>query len=462
MILAVDPAFASLHSLATAIRTGQLSPVEAVEATVRAIDERDGEINSCCEVRAELALAEARRIADRLARGDDPGPLAGIPIGVKDLEDAAGFRTTYGDPVHAKDPVRARDSVEVARLRAAGCVVVAKTNTPAYGFHAETDNLVFGPTRNPRALSRTAGGSSGGSAAAVAAGIFTLCTGSDGGGSIRIPSAVCGLSGFKVTNGVVPSGDDTAPTWGPFSTRGPMARSFAEIARALDVVAGFSPRDLLSFDLPGSFTDAVARRDVRGVRIAFCPKPGVVDPEPRVVDVCRAALARLEAAGAVVEEVDAVFPEPPVLAWVRRAAAGSWRVASADPTPWPERFLPEATGVASMGEQLTAGDLLDAEAGAHRAGLALAALFERVDVLATPAMGGPPPRVREPHPLGPGWAGDFTLPFNLTRSPAAVVGAGTVVDDGDELPIALQLAGPRCSDLRLLAVAAAAEEVLAG
>ena len=233
---------------------------------------------------------------------------------MKDLEDAEGFVTTCGDPARRGRPPAARDSVQVARLRAAGAIVIGKTNTPAYGFQAETDNLVFGPTRNPWAPNRTSGGSSGGSAAAVASGLVALCTGSDGGGSIRIPSAVCGISGFKPTHGVVPNGDADSPTWGPFSTRGPMARTFAEIAYALDVVAGYSRT---RSHVVRSRRIVRRRRGARR-RSRACGSSGRRRSarRRRTRRWCRRASRRSRCSkqhGArVVETVDSVFEEPPV------------------------------------------------------------------------------------------------------------------------------------------------------
>ena len=193
-------------------------------------------------------------------RGEAVGALAGVPIGVKDLENATGFRTTFGDPAHASDPPATRDSVEVARLRAAGAVVVGKTNTPAYGFHAETNNLVFGPTRNPWALGRTCGGSSGGSAVAVASGMVTLATGSDGGGSIRIPSETCGICGFKPTHGVVPGGDDDAADVGPpLDPRADGAHLPRDRARARRREGHLDARSALVRPLAGSFVAAAQR-----------------------------------------------------------------------------------------------------------------------------------------------------------------------------------------------------------
>ncbi len=452
--------------IADAVRRGERSVAEVVEAALARIAARDAALHAFCAVDGPGARRQAEALDRRIARGDDVGPLAGVPIGVKDLEDAAGFRTVCGDPARTAAPPATVDSVEVARLRGAGAVVVGKTNTPAYGFHAETDNLVFGPTGNPWAPGRTAGGSSGGSAAAVAAGMVPLCTGSDGGGSIRIPSAACGIAGFKPTHGVVPNGDPTPPTWGPLSTRGPMARTFTEIACALDVVKGVSALDLLSFELAGSFAAAAARASldgVRGVRVAWSPTLGVAHPDADVLAACEAALHTLAAAGAdVVDALDTVFDPPAVYAWVAHAAPGSWRTATTDPTPWEGRFLPAAQLTASFGEHTTVAQVLDGQAGAQTALRQLAAVWARADVLVTPAMATVPPRLGEPSPYGPGWAADYTLPFNLVRSPAAVVPCGFVERDGERLPIAIQIVAPRCADLALMTVATAAESVLGG
>jgi aspartyl-tRNA(Asn)/glutamyl-tRNA(Gln) amidotransferase subunit A len=287
-----------------------------------------------------------------------------------------------------------------------------------------------------------------------------LCTGSDGGGSIRIPSAVCGISGFKVTHGVVPGGDTNAPTWGPFSTRGPMARTFPEIAAALDVVQGVSNRDLLSFELGGSFVDAAARASLDGVRVMWSATLGNATPDARVVACCEAALELLEANGVtIVEQNEHVFDVPPVRAWIMRAAAGSWRTATTDPMPWEGRFLPAAQGTARYGERVTVDQILDGEAGAHAAMLQLAELWGRADVLVTPALAVLPPKVGEESPYGPGWASEYTLPFNLLRAPAAVVRCAEIDDDGDRLPVAIQIVAPRCADLPLMSIATAAESL---
>jgi aspartyl-tRNA(Asn)/glutamyl-tRNA(Gln) amidotransferase subunit A len=291
--------------------------------------------------------------------------------------------------------------------------------------------------------------------------MVTLATGSDGGGSIRIPSETCGICGFKPTHGVVPSGDDAAPTWGHLSTRGPMARTFPEIALALDVVKGVSTRDLLSHDLAGSFVEAAARASVDGVRIAWSPTLGYASPDPAVLERCEAALLVLEANGArIVETVEQIFPVHPGGPWSLRAAAGSWAAVAAGDAEWEERFLPEARFIPRFGEHLTGLQVHEGDVGAHEANLRLAELWERVDLLLTPGMATVPPRIGELSPYGAGWAADYTLPFNLVRAPAAVVPVGFVEDAGDTLPIGLQIVAPRGADLALMRAAAGVDAVL--
>jgi Asp-tRNA(Asn)/Glu-tRNA(Gln) amidotransferase A subunit family amidase len=201
----------SVRDLAAAVQAGQLSARELVGHALDRIGTLDRSVNAFVVVDGDRALAEAADLDDRQARGEDVGALAGIPLGVKDLEDVGGLATSNGSlAVPGRDPAVA-DSKLVARLRQAGAIVVGKTNTPEHGWTGQTFNPRFGTTRNPWDLSRTPGGSSGGSAAAIAAGMVPLATGSDGGGSLRIPSAVCGLSGFKPSLGRIPAGDQSPP-----------------------------------------------------------------------------------------------------------------------------------------------------------------------------------------------------------------------------------------------------------
>src|SRR5260370_2216231 len=187
----------SISEVASSVQSGELSALEVVQSMLARIHSLNPSVNAFVALDEEGALAAARRLDARRAAGDDLGPLAGVPFGVKDLEDAAGLPTTHGSALFADAPPAGNDSVLVSRLRDAGAIVVGKTNTPEYGWQPQTYNRVFGTTRNPWNLDHTPGGSSGGSPAAIASGMVPLATGSDGGGSVRIPASLCGLSGFK-------------------------------------------------------------------------------------------------------------------------------------------------------------------------------------------------------------------------------------------------------------------------
>ena len=211
-----DLDFAPAHELAALVRSGELSPVELMERSLARIEQLNPSLNAFVEVDAEGALRESRALADRLAAGEDVGPFAGLPLGVKDLENAAGFVTTKGSRLYRDNRVDFDDAL-VGRLKAAGAIVVGKTNTPEFGHIPFTDNELFGPTRNPWNVERTPGGSSGGSAAALASGMAPLATASDGGGSIRIPACYTGLYGLKPSQGRTPIAPRPMPRYRPRS-----------------------------------------------------------------------------------------------------------------------------------------------------------------------------------------------------------------------------------------------------
>jgi aspartyl-tRNA(Asn)/glutamyl-tRNA(Gln) amidotransferase subunit A len=195
--------YKTANELVRLIRSKHLSPVELMEETLKRIESTNQALNAFVAIRAEEAMDEAKLMAERIASGDDPGPLAGIPIGIKDLEDVKGLVTSFGS-IPYKDNLALQDSVHVARLKAAGAIVVGKTNTPEFGFTGFTKNRLYGVTRNPWNKDRTPGGSSGGSAAAVASGMVPLASGSDAGGSIRIPACYSGCFGLKPSSGRIP------------------------------------------------------------------------------------------------------------------------------------------------------------------------------------------------------------------------------------------------------------------
>jgi Asp-tRNA(Asn)/Glu-tRNA(Gln) amidotransferase A subunit family amidase len=229
-----------LAQLAHAVATQRVAAEELVRESLRRIDAA-AEINAVVALRADEAIGEARAMDAAIARGQAAGPLAGVPALIKDTEDLAGMRTTYGSLLHADDPPAARDGLVTRRLRAAGAIPVGKTNTPEFAFEGYTANRLFGVTHNPWAPAWSPGGSSGGSGAAVAAGLAPVATASDGGGSIRIPAALCGIAGIKPTNGVI--GREPIPDWIDLSTFGPIATTIADLRLLLELTAGPVPGD---------------------------------------------------------------------------------------------------------------------------------------------------------------------------------------------------------------------------
>jgi aspartyl-tRNA(Asn)/glutamyl-tRNA(Gln) amidotransferase subunit A len=340
----------------------------------------------------------------------------------------------------------------VNRLRAAGCIVVGKTNTPTFAHMADTVNLLGEATRNPWDLRRSPGGSSGGSAAAIAAGMVPLATGSDGGGSIRIPSAACGLSGMKVSLGRVPGPMD----WHALSTPGPMARRIADIALALDTVIGPDPGDLRSLPMPeASWTGAIAEPHVP-LQVAWSPTLGYAEPDPEVLAICEQAVLRLEDVGVEVVRVDGVFPEDPLLSWMTLASTYLARTVArlgADADADADVDQPTLRSMVALGRTTTGLDVVAAEDACHALNACLVRLFTDHRVLLTPTVAGMAPLSGQG---GANWV-QYTYPFNLTRSPAGTVCAGVTAAG---LPVGLQVVGPQHGDQVVLRTLAAIEALL--
>ena len=453
----------TVADLAAQVGDRRLAAREVVAAALDRIERLDGDLGAFVSVDAEAALADARAIDDRIAAGEDVGPLAGVPLAVKDLEDAAGHVTSKGSVALAGTAPAETDSPLVERLRAAGCVVVGKTNTPELGWKADTVNKAFGATRNPWSLERSAGGSSGGSAAALAAGLVPLATGSDGGGSIRIPAAVTGSTGFKPSAGRVPSGGASPPDWPLLSTRGPMSLRARDVALALDVVVGPEPTDLSSLPLP----DASWSRSLADLhpprRVAWSPTLGYARPDRDVLTVCESAVERLEALGTEVVVVDEIFPLDPIDDWLalvgvyclrvlEHAGGGDAVGATLDPGL--------AALIAWARASVSATRFVDAADACHRLNLALVELFHRAPLLLTPTVAGQTPRVGEPGTVDGGadvnWV-RYTYPFNMTRSPAGTVRAGFTPDG---MPVGLQVVGPQHGDVVVLRALTLLEDLL--
>jgi Asp-tRNA(Asn)/Glu-tRNA(Gln) amidotransferase A subunit family amidase len=438
--------FMPAHDLARQVRSGELSPVELMEACLARIDETNPVLNAFIAMRPEEALADARAMADRIASGEDPGPLAGLPLGVKELEDVKDFPSTHAS-VPFKDHLPPWDSVQVERLRAAGAIVLGKTNAPEFGSATFTKNLLFGVTRNPWNPARTPGGSSGGSAAAIAAGMVPIATGSDGGGSIRIPACYTGCYGIKPTFGRVPFGPFEMLPWSATVVLGPITRTVRDAALYLDAVVGAHPSDPDSLPHPGISYIETLERLPRRLRIAWSPTLGYGRVQPDVMREVREAVRVFEKLGHDVEELEEGIPDLG-LVWATVASGEVY----AEIAPLLDEHRSEfgrgfLAGVETM-RHLTPEKYGQAQRA--RADLVnfLWRLFDRYDLLLTPtlpteafdARGRMPAEIDGEPAFSPMAFVAFTYPFNLSGHPAATVRAG-FTDAG--LPVGLQIVGPR-------------------
>jgi amidase len=292
--------FKSAVELAALLAAKELGVQEVLLAHLEQIDRVNPQVNAICTLAADQAMDKARKMDGLPANGRDPGPLFGLPIAIKDLNATKGIRTTYGSPIY-KDFVPDFDELFVERLKAAGALVIGKTNTPEFGAGSQTFNPVFGVTRNPYNLDRTSGGSSGGAAAALACGMIPIADGSDLGGSVRNPASFNSVVGLRPSPGRVPRYPcDNA--WGTMSVVGPMARSVRDVGLLLSVMAGEDPRDPVSFSSVDARFDDVSGGDFKHARLAWSSDLGQFMVERAVIEVLEGVLPRISDLGCTVEE----------------------------------------------------------------------------------------------------------------------------------------------------------------
>jgi Asp-tRNA(Asn)/Glu-tRNA(Gln) amidotransferase A subunit family amidase len=449
----------SAVELAAAVRARRLSPVEIAEAVLARIDKVNPKLNAYCTVATERALADARAAETPVLRGETLGALHGLPISFKDLTPTAGIRTTMGSRIF-EHWVPDADAIVVERARRAGAVVLGKTNTPEFGCKGVTDNRVFGHTRNPWNPDRIAGGSSGGAAAAVAAGLGPLAEGSDLAGSIRIPASVCGVVGFKPSLGRVPLWPALNGYTG-FSHVGPLARTVADAALLLAAWAGPDDRDPKSLPATGEDFARAVEGGARGLRVAWSPDLGAAPVDPEVRRVTEAAAKAFSDLGCRVEE-----EHPPLddaLALFIDLTSPYRAAAMAPHLPrWRDQLDPMLLLRLDRAEGMSA---VDWERATHRRTALwhrLRGFFERHDVLVTPTtsvaafpIGQTFPAEIDGRPLTNQleWF-PFTYPFAITGQPAISVPAGFT---SEGLPVGLQIVGRRFADATVLRVAAAFE-----
>ena len=450
------------------IREKKVSACEVVASVLKRIEDVNPKVNAYCAV--SVRAADEAKAADKaLRQGDEVGPLHGVPVSVKDLVLTKGLPTTFGSKLFS-DFVPVEDDIVVERLRRAGAIVVGKTNVPEFGYHGVTDNLLFGPTRNPWDLNMTSGGSSGGAGAAVAAGMGALAVGSDGGGSLRIPAAFCGLFTLKGTFGRVPLYPGCrvpevpgGSSWETLECLGPMTRTVEDSALMLSVMAGQDRRDRHS--LPGTALDYVAamKQDIRGLRIAWSPTLGYATVDPNVREICARAVAVFERElGCSVEEVDP---------GIKNVGDSFWAIVASETDLLQLRRVRQARPpdlsdalAGLLDTQWSAEDFTSAAMVRQEITNTMWRFMERFDLLLTPttACAAFPIGREAPEQLGEkkdvtllDWL-PFTFPFNMTGQPAASIPVG-FTDAG--LPVGLHAVGRRLEDFTVLAAAAAFEQV---
>jgi aspartyl-tRNA(Asn)/glutamyl-tRNA(Gln) amidotransferase subunit A len=453
----------SISELVNKVKSKEMSAREMTQAALSNIETQDKAINAFCALNAEAAIAQADAIDARLAAGEDPGALAGIPIGIKDLEDAKGFVTTFGSALHTDDEPAVEDSVLVGRLRDAGCVILGKTNTPEFGHKGKTDNVPFGVTKNPWNLEYSPGGSSGGSAAALAAGMIPLATGSDGGGSIRIPSALCGLSGIKTSQGRIPNGGKNPPGSGLLTVKGPMTRTTLDTALALDVAVGDHATDIFAQEGDGADWASQLTNAALPEKVIWSPTMGFATLDKEILAICEKAVEKLQAAGVTIIENDKIWDEDPVASWMvfwasARARAQQHLMNTPD---WP-KVDPVLQRMIEIGAtKMTGAAYASAIDACHHLNYQLETAFKDAPLIVTPATCGQPPKLDGDGTINgeqtPGWVA-FTMGINMTRNPAGVVPAG-LSESG--LPVALQIIGRQRDDVGVLKAMHTFEPLLA-
>ena len=442
-------------TLARRIRSKEVSPVAVVEAVLARIEALQPTVNAFITVTADEAREAARRAEAAVRAGERLGPLHGVPFSVKDLLFTKGVRTTMGSLIFA-DQVPGEDAVPVRRLREAGAILVGKTTTPEFGHKPLTDSPLFGATRNPWDLSRTAGGSSGGAAAAVATGQGPLALGTDGGGSVRLPASCCGIAGLKPTLGRVPHVHQS-DLFSSTSYIGPMARTVAEAAACFDALIGFDAGDPYSRPEPADDPRDVS---VRGLRIGWLPRVGnrLVDPE--VLASCEAAVRHLEGRGAHVETVDEDMSAFERTFLIGLQAGLAARVGS-HMAKFGDKVAVSLRESIERGAQWSAVDWVNALGQRTAVYRRVNALLQRFDFLLSPTLSRPALAVDhdafKPITIAGEEAGTirgawypYLWPFNLSGHPAISLPCGW---SSDGLPIGLQIVGPWYGDRRVLALA---------
>lgn len=441
--------------LAAQIRSGETSAADALEAHLAAIDRLNPQLNAIVTLDAEGARAQAAKADEMVTRGDETGPLHGLPVVIKDVTLTKGMRTTWGSPLY-RDFVPDEDSEVVARLRRAGAIIIGKTNTPEFAAGANTVNELFGATRNPWDVTRSPAGSSGGSAVAAATGMASLAHGTDFGCSIRIPASFCGIVGVRTTAGLIPNRPMRLP-WDPGQVHGPLARCAEDAALMLDAMTGLDPLWPISVAPPWkSALDIVeATQDARGVRIAYVSDIAGFGVDDEVDALCRAAAHRFAQDGARVDQI-AFDCSDGFDAY--KTLRGAWMVGQQlERIDMLDRFGPNLAGNVKAGLALNVPDTAAAENIREAVWSRFRELFGNYDFLITPAAPVPPYKLDQNFPTEINgrkldnyidWIAPAFL-VTLVGFPAGSTPAGLTTSG---LPVGVQIVGPRFSEPQILSL----------
>lgn len=463
--LSADPAtpslcFTSAVEMAALIRARKLSAREALAEHLKQIERVNPKVNAIVTLVAEQAMSAAARADAMQARGESLGPLHGLPVAHKDLIDTAGVRTTYGSPLF-KDHLPTNDNLLVTRMRAAGAILLGKTNVPEFGAGSQTFNRVFGATHNPYDLTKTCGGSSGGAAVALACGMVPVASGSDSGGSLRNPAAWCNIVGFRPSIGRIPNPSDHFG-WSTLWTNGCLGRSTADLALALSTIAGPDISTPLSINESGSLFARPLDRDFRGVRVAWFKDLNGIPIDPHVRTVVDAQHKIFESLGCVVEQAEPDFAPAEISYRILRAwssAAGYGKGLQ----QYPNGFKDTLTAEINEGLGLSGNDIARAEIAHTQMWRRFQIFLENYEYFVLPTTQLPPFDVSTPWPTEINgvrftnyidWMKSCWY-ISATGNPAISVPAGFTPEG---LPIGLQIVGRDRQDLSVLQIAHAFEQ----
>ncbi len=457
-----DICFSSACTIADLIKRQEITAVEITETFIERIEKLNSKINAYCTLTFDMAREQAKNADDSVKKGEQFGTLNGIPTSIKDVLLIKGVRTTFGSKIY-ENFIPEESSVAVQRLIDAGSVILGKTNTPEFGHKGATDNLIFGTTKNPWNLKKTPGGSSGGAAAAVVSGISPLAVGSDGGGSIRIPSSLCGCYGLKPTFGRVPRYPTTGISWATLSHYGPLVRYVEDAALMLDVMKGYHHADY--FCLPDqdiSYTDGL-REMPKKLKIGYTLNLGFVKAlDSEVEENILNAVQKFEKIDWIVEEAKIKLrsPENDYMVLITSGLAHELRF---ELNKWRDQMDHSLVLFIEAGQRWTAMDAKTALLKRKKMFEFFAQYFKMYDVLVTPTTAIPAfdlgimnPSTVGGKPATPLTWVSFTYPFNMTGLPAASIPCGWTKDG---LPTGMQIIGKRLDELTVLQASKAFQEI---